>query len=253
LKKEILILNYHQIDNGNYDDSSALDKIYAVRDTAFKEQVDALLSNKIPVVSLNDIYNDTIDASFAVSITADDGNNSDYEVIYPLLNKHNIPATFFLLTNKNINWSRINEMIGEGFSVGSHGISHCDLTKLSRSELRMELEQSKKLIEDKTNQAVDFFSLPFGLYNQKVMAAGREAGYKALLTTTVRLNDPKKNRFILHRWSIKRTTSLEEFEHVLLSRKRLKRKIYISTLKSALRKKLGKSISDQLNLIFNKP
>ncbi len=252
MKKEVLVINYHQIDTGKDNGIPEYDRIYSVQNSFFESQIRVLIKNAIPVVTLNDILNNNISSPFSVAITVDDGSCSDYEIIYPFLNRNNIKATFFLLTNKEINWEQIIEMNAHGFAIGSHGIAHRDLTKLDVLELRKELEHSKKLIEEKAKQKVEFFSLPFGRYNQKVLTLGKAIGYKAMLSTDVRLNNPGSNSFIIHRWSVKRTTSVKDFEKTLLNQGRLKRKIHVSKIKKILLKVLGKPVSDQLNMLLNK-
>ena len=60
-----------------------------------------------------------------------------------------------------------------GWKLGSHGLSHTDLTKLSRGELIDELQASKNWLENTFNKKVTEFSLPYGAVNEHVL---EEAG-----------------------------------------------------------------------------
>jgi len=253
LKKQVLVINYHQIDAGLTSVIPAIDKVFAVRKSDFEEQVKVLVRHKIPVVSLDDLVNDRITSGFAVALTCDDGNLSDYEIIYPLLKANGMTATFFWLTGKPgfISREKAHEMISDGFSIGSHGISHSDLTKLNTSDLDKELMFSKMTLEKEIQKHVDYFSFPFGAYNNRTIEQSKKAGYKAVLTTNPKLNFPSNKTFIIHRWSVKRSTSLKYFEAILTNKIALKKFILVSKFRKFALKVLGRTVSDRLNLLIH--
>lgn len=252
MEKEVLVINYHQITPEGSDVGSKINRIYCVNKSIFEEQIRTLIKNKIPILTIDDILNDNLHSPLSVAITVDDGNSSDYQIVYPFLKRNNIKATFFLLTNKHVNWNHINEMINQGFVIGSHGVSHRNLTKLNESEVMRELLDSKKTIEKNTHRPVNYLAFPFGLYNGKTVHLAKKAGYKAVLTTDIKTNKSSDNSFIIHRWSIKRTTSVKEFEKALLNRSHLNTKIRKSMINKFIKKVIGKRISDQLNILINK-
>lgn len=252
MKNAVLVINYHQINTDNEIGVSDIDKIYSVHRSSFENQIQVLIKNGIPIVTLDDILNYTISSPFSVAITIDDGNISDYEIIFPFLRKNKIKAAFFLPTEKITKWDHAVEMINDGFTIGSHSVTHSNMTKLNEAELHFELEFSKLVIEEKINQKVLYFSVPFGRFNRKIVDLVKKAGYKAMLTTDVKLNYPENNNYFIHRWSIKSTTTISEFERMILDRKALKRKIIRSGLKQILRKLSGKHLSDKLNLLIFK-
>ena len=94
MKKQVLVINYHQIDAGLSSGLSAIDKIFSVRKSSFEDQAKLLFDHKIPVVSLYDLVNDHVTADFSVAITCDDGNASDAKIIYPVLKEFGFTATF---------------------------------------------------------------------------------------------------------------------------------------------------------------
>ncbi len=84
----------------------------------------------------------------------------------------------FLLT-----WDELAEIVKGGISVGSHTLSHPFLTAVPRREAMYEIEQSKKILEDKLGTPVTAIAYPFGniqscdsLIKDYVKNAGYAAG-----------------------------------------------------------------------------
>ena len=127
----------------------------------------------------------------SVIITLDDGYRSAYEVAYPVLKKYGFTATFFIYTDyvgvsKNaVTWNQLKEMKADGFEVGSHTVTHADLTQQKEGEsfrvyqnrIEKELGDSKKIIDNKLNQDTTTFAFPFGRYNNTVLRICRQKGY----------------------------------------------------------------------------
>jgi peptidoglycan/xylan/chitin deacetylase (PgdA/CDA1 family) len=252
LKKQVLVLNYHQIDAGFKDSKPAIQKLFAVTRTSFENQVNLLLKHKIPVISIYDIINNKVADDFSVAITCDDGNASDFGIVYPLLKKHGMTATFFYLAGEpgSINREQAREMIRSGFHIGSHGLTHRDLSKLSPEEQQVELESSKNIIENEIGRPVDFFSFPYGIYSGKIMEQAKKEGYKAVLTTDSQLNFPAGRPFVIHRWSVKRTTSLRQFEKILTRRSVRNQLVFKAKIRKFAFRVLGRNLSDRLNLFL---
>ncbi len=118
-------------------------------------------------------------------ITFDDGNASDYEIVFPLLLSTKISATFFVITERigqpgYLNWEQIKEMSLHGMCFGSHGHSHLRMTEVPLEVASNEFNMSKKILEDKLGVAIQSFSFPYGDINQDVFKLGITAGYKYL-------------------------------------------------------------------------
>jgi peptidoglycan/xylan/chitin deacetylase (PgdA/CDA1 family) len=121
-------------------------------------------------------------------LTFDDGNISDYEVVFPLLIEKKIKATFFLIVNKigsegYLNWSQVIEMHRNGMCIGSHSFSHPRMTTLSKKDAIRELNDSKKKIEDFLSAPVSSFSYPFGEYSLELNKLCMELGYQFIFTS----------------------------------------------------------------------
>ena len=72
-----------------------------------------------------------------------------------------------------LTWDQLKVMSDNGISIGSHTLSHPNLTKVSRAQAQQEIGHSKEMIESETGRPVDFFSYPFGIFNAEVKAMVR--------------------------------------------------------------------------------
>jgi peptidoglycan/xylan/chitin deacetylase (PgdA/CDA1 family) len=75
-------------------------------------------------------------------------------------------------------WDELREHAGRGVLVGSHGVAHAHLTGLGDEELRRELTQSKREIEDELGRPCPDFAYPYGEHDERVRVAARSAGYE---------------------------------------------------------------------------
>jgi len=121
-------------------------------------------------------------------LTFDDGHLSDYEIVFPMLLKQNLKATFFIVVDnvgkKNyLSWSQIQEMQQQGMAIGSHSLSHKDMTKLSNENVIKEFKQSKLILEDKLGILISSFSYPYGKCNFRLHKMGLSSGYSFLCTS----------------------------------------------------------------------
>jgi len=252
MKKSLLILNYHQIIEDNKLKESTKLSRFSVTQTDFISQIRLIKSKNIPIVSLSDWVKNNCSDGLSILLTFDDGNKSDYEIVYKTLKKEKVTATFFPILSKintknGINWSQLKEMADNGFIIGSHGVNHLNLLKLSEKESSFELEESKKRIEDNINHNVCYLSLPFGMYNSKILALSAQAKYHIVLSTRVKLN-AALDSFLLHRLNMKRNISLGEFEKIISLNKRvIKRKKIISSVSFLVKKRLN--LTEARNLI----
>lgn len=78
--------------------------------------------------------------------------------------------------------------------VGSHGVTHAHLTRLSDEELRRELVDSKQEIEDELGRACPHFAYPYGEHDERVRSAVRAAGYERAYGLTSDRTDPYAQR-----------------------------------------------------------
>jgi len=79
-----------------------------------------------------------------------------------LLDKFRVKATFFILGYVAEQHPQlIKKIASQGHEIGSHGFSHRFIYNLSPSQFREELQRSRKILEELSNQKVVSFRAPF--------------------------------------------------------------------------------------------
>lgn len=127
-----------------------------------------------------------------VVITMDDLNPDQIENGLPILKKYNFKATFFLNVNRAFNDdSYVKAILNDGHEIGSHSYNHIILTKLNENQLRFEIEESKRYLQNKYGVTIKYFAYPGCLYNSRVEQIVSNAGYVAALSCSVPYNGKK--------------------------------------------------------------
>lgn len=114
-------------------------------------------------------------------LTFDDGYRSVYEHALPLLRELGWTATVFVTTGDGrgerppsltgrtmLSWRELAELARSGFTIGAHTRTHPDLTTLTTEALRVEMEGSQAILEDRLGVPVRTFAYPFGSHNARV-------------------------------------------------------------------------------------
>ncbi len=201
------ILAYHNIADRNGISYTSISK------ELFKKHLNLLLNNGLYMFTKSEVYQGTFLLDFnKVLITFDDGYESLFYNVLPLLDRFNfnpvvfIPAGYIGKSNiwdfsplkslRHLSKEMLINMSKFGFIIGSHSISHIDLRKCERKALYREVCDSKKILEDIIGEEVYMFAYPFGLYNRKVIDAVKECGYKYAFATA---KGEVKNPFAVER------------------------------------------------------
>ena len=101
----------------------------------------------------------------AAIITFDDGMLSQFTYAKTILDKYNFKATFYIICNSvdkenRMNGNNIQTLEEEGHEIGSHSMNHKRLSKLSEEEMKYEIIQSKRCLENKGFNVISF-SFPY--------------------------------------------------------------------------------------------
>ncbi len=90
-----------------------------------------------------------------------------------------------------LSWDDIKRLSKQNtVTLGSHTISHANLTKLNHEAAKTEIFESKKILESRLKTEIKHFAYPFGSYEHfgaREINLVSEAGYKTA-TTTINLN-----------------------------------------------------------------
>jgi peptidoglycan/xylan/chitin deacetylase (PgdA/CDA1 family) len=220
-KKEegVSILFYHSVDLGKPLEN-------------FLKQIEYLRGNGYRVISIKELISyvkgEKQLPSRSVCLTFDDGYYNNYERIFPVLQKYNIPATIFLSTKymtpsngdeidlkigeRFLSWGEVRGMANHGIHFGSHGYEHCDLTRLPEKDVLEEILRSKKLIEENLSGKIRYFSYPYGKYDKKTQGLVKRAGFEAAFATIPGIIRPGDNPYALKRTLIAPSDSLFDFK-----------------------------------------
>lgn len=105
---------------------------------------------------------------------------------------------------------QMSEMIASGLiEIGSHTHHHPNLDEISNEDARNEIEESKKIIEQKLNYRVKSIAFPDGAYNESIKQLSMLAGYENLLAVDYKTTSDLQDRNILPRFCISNTTTSE--------------------------------------------
>jgi peptidoglycan/xylan/chitin deacetylase (PgdA/CDA1 family) len=100
-------------------------------------------------------------------------------------------------------WDELRGHAERGVQIGSHGVTHAHLTRLTDDEVRRELRDSKQAVEDELGRRCPDFAYPYGEHDERVRGLARAAGYERAYGLREGGNDP----FALHRLDLYRRHS----------------------------------------------
>ena len=140
----------------------------------------------------------------SVIITFDDGYEETAAIAAPLLARYGFRSTVFMTVRDVgapgfMTWEQLRGVLEQGMSIGSHTMTHADLPSLDREQLRSELSDSKRALEQGLGQRVSWLSYPIGAYSSQVQEAAREAGYRGACTTNRGISKRAPDLFAIRR------------------------------------------------------
>ena len=119
-----------------------------------------------------------------IYLTFDAGyENGCTEKILDTLQKHNVPAAFFLVGNYiEQNPDLVKRMVAEGHIVGNHTYHHYDMSKIGdRTTFEKELAELETLFTQTTGETMKkFYRPPQGIYSEENLKMAQELGYHTI-------------------------------------------------------------------------
>jgi peptidoglycan/xylan/chitin deacetylase (PgdA/CDA1 family) len=215
------ILMYHVI--ASPPASAQLPELY-VDPKTFDRQMEWLQGRGYQGVSLNQVY----DAWFKdgelpekpVVISFDDGYRSQYVYARPELRKLGWPGVLSAIAGRigqpdaELSNAMVRILINDGWELDSHTINHVDVSQASGAQLQSEVAGSRRILQERFHQPVNFFCYPSGRFDDQAIQAVRAAGYLGATTTEEGLGS-KNEMFTLKRIRVDGTDGVRGLEQKL--------------------------------------
>jgi peptidoglycan/xylan/chitin deacetylase (PgdA/CDA1 family) len=215
-RPKTVVLAYHAIGDLAHDPILAP---YAVTPGRFAEQLDALRREGWKFVDLGTVLGAISGAEDApgraLLVTFDDAYADLLTEGSALLGERGIPAVVFALSGHvggTNSWARegatslplldadgLRAVAASGIEIGSHGVTHRSMPKLTSSDLASELRDSADALEALGLPRPRALAYPYGEWNGNVAAAAEAAGYEAAFTVEAGEVGPRSDRFALPR------------------------------------------------------
>jgi len=125
-----------------------------------------------------------------ILITFDDGYRDVLKYAAPVLERLQMPAIAYVITGRVggpdpsfLTWHQLSVLEQRGIAIGSHTVTHADLTALGDARALAELKRSRAALERHLRHPVQWFAYPFGAEDARVVRLVRRAGYVLAVTT----------------------------------------------------------------------
>lgn len=106
-----------------------------------------------------------------IALTFDDGpNTATTPQVLDIIEKHGVPASFFVCGNNITDESAevMKRAVGLGCEIHNHSRTHSDMTGMSPEEIRAEIEFTSDKVEAATGVRPRFFRPPYIAVNEKM-------------------------------------------------------------------------------------
>ncbi len=212
------ILLYHRID------VSLTDSQYYVSPDKFEEQMKLLRDWGYTTITTELLVKAIAEGAdlplHPVLITFDDGHLNNYTTAFPIMQKYGFTGVVYIIgeymgTPEYMNADQIKEMAKAGWEVGSHSMTHPDLTTINRQQQQFEIIESRKFLETELGVPVLTFAYPFGASDSAVINLAYSAGYIAGMGLGSTHNQGTSNLFALQRRGVDGTRDLNSFASYL--------------------------------------
>lgn len=95
-----------------------------------------------------------------------------------ILDKHKVKVTFFMTGGwVDENPECVKTLVEKGHDLGNHSVHHYDMTTISKEQMKTEINDVGKKVEELTGYKMKLFRPPYGAYNNDVIKATYECGY----------------------------------------------------------------------------
>lgn len=118
-----------------------------------------------------------------IALTFDDGPHATSTPrILDLLQRFNVPATFFLVGKHLEKHLEIaHKMVSSGHEIGNHTFSHSLLYLSSKKRIREEISRTDSLLRNIDGAMPKFFRPPAGFFTKQVLDIVEQMGYETVV------------------------------------------------------------------------
>jgi peptidoglycan/xylan/chitin deacetylase (PgdA/CDA1 family) len=212
---------YHRIDDVS-PSLPAVTRSLTVDPGTFASEMHWLRANGRHTITQRQLFDALMDGSplpaHPVLITFDDGYRDVYRRAFPILGRLHLHATDYVITSRIsgpdpsfLDWQMLRALERSGDDVGSHTVTHVDLTSLDTHAALAELVDSRLALERHLGRPVQWLSYPGGREDAHVVGLAREAGYVLAVTTQPGAEQDAAAPLELHRYRVLDTTGLQSF------------------------------------------
>jgi peptidoglycan/xylan/chitin deacetylase (PgdA/CDA1 family) len=134
---------------------------------------------------------------------------------------------------------QLRQLSAMGFECGSHSHTHTALDGLPLDAARVEIDQSKKLLEDTLGREVTTFAYPFGYDSAALRRLVAAAGYTSACRVHYTMSPAGEDVFGLSRLVVDGDCGLDRFSALVSGRAALRRERALATLWRPLRRGIG--------------
>ena len=230
-----VILTYHSIDVSQ--------SVLSTNPEMFADQMSQLAAGPYRIVPLAQIGQ----APGNLAITFDDGYCNFLTAAWPVLKKLSIPPTVFIVpgecggTNRwdahcaavpklpLMDWEQLQEIGGQGVTIGAHTMTHANLTKIALADAEWEIATSQHQLQDRLQCSIEQFAYPYGASNAGVRsivnrhfrtACGTDLGFASAPLNPLLL--PRIDAYYLRSTSVFREFAMGRSKGYLAARRLLR-------------------------------
>ncbi|WP_213468452.1 polysaccharide deacetylase family protein [Paenibacillus dendritiformis] len=219
---KVVVLMYHNVQKNP-------DNVTFISPEQFEEQLLAIMSSGFHFITMDEYIDYMLNGApvppNAVLLTFDDGYETFYTEVYPVLRKYHLTATNFVIVetidnpkqtkHKKLTWAQMREMKEQGMSFYSHTFnSHAYRTVNERGYLRPmltwkrylkkedrketeeeyetrvrdDLAKAEQVLKQELGNTHSLLAFPFGAYNSKVLEICRELDIPVTFTVRPGIN-----------------------------------------------------------------
>lgn len=158
---------------------------YNIVPTDFELQLHDLQQRGFRMVSMEEYLR--FDDPLNLLLTFDDGWSDNFSYALPILQRCQVPAVFFVVSQplegldprRQMSPAQLRELARSGFTVGAHSRTHPNLDELPLEVAREELAGSRRELQEYTQQPINYFAYPRGRFNRALVDLAKELGFSA--------------------------------------------------------------------------